>query len=83
MHLESTCVENRRSEQEKFEDLATMIENTLKALDWGNLLILMVVETGLLHDRRGVNLGFIRRHQNVLFIGSCRAFCNTVLVTLP
>lgn len=83
MHLASICVENGRSEQENFEELPTMIENTLKALDWGNLLILMVVETGLLHDRSGVNLGFIRRHQNVWFIGSCRAFCNTVLVILP
>ena len=36
------CIENGRSEQEKLEDLATMTENTLKALDWGNLLILTV-----------------------------------------
>ena len=42
MHFGSMCVENGRSEQEKLEDLATMTENTLKALDWGNLLILMV-----------------------------------------
>ena len=42
MHFESMCVENGRSEQEKLEDLATMTENTLKALYWVSLLILMV-----------------------------------------
>ena len=31
------CVENGRSEQEKLEDLASMTENTLKALDWGQV----------------------------------------------